>query len=76
LQGAASEIRGGGLDTVVQYRVKFQGAHVGFSVSGCQTKVPGPCSRAVVHQDLMTVRFDLPSCIRSSASLIRSSGMV
>jgi hypothetical protein len=35
LQGAACEIRGGGLDTVVQCRVKFQGVHVGFSVSGC-----------------------------------------
>jgi len=35
LQGAACEIRGGGLDTVVQCGVKLQGAHVGFSVSGC-----------------------------------------
>jgi hypothetical protein len=35
LQGAACEIRCGGLDTVIQCGVKFQGAHVGFSVSGC-----------------------------------------
>jgi len=35
LQGATGEIRGGGLDAIVQYRVKLQGAHAGFSVSGC-----------------------------------------
>jgi hypothetical protein len=33
LQGATSEIRGGGLNTIVQCRVKLQGAHAGFSVS-------------------------------------------
>lgn len=41
LQGATGEIRGGGWDTIVQCRVKLQGAHAGVSVSGCQTKVPG-----------------------------------
>jgi hypothetical protein len=41
LQGATCEIRGGGLDTVVQCWVKLQGAHAGVSDSGCQTKVPG-----------------------------------
>lgn len=41
LQGASCEIRSGRLETIVQCRVKFQGVHVGFSVSGCQTKVPG-----------------------------------
>jgi hypothetical protein len=41
LQGAPCEIRGGGLDTIIQCWVKLQGAHAGFSISGCQTKVPG-----------------------------------
>jgi hypothetical protein len=61
LQGATFEIRGGGLETIVQYWVKFQGAHAGVSVSGCQTKVPG----AVIQAGSSSERDDLLRCDRS-----------